>query len=295
MALTKKLVFDNDSNSANSEYKTVTTFKDNRLLAALSTSELMHFAHRLELVYLPLGQVLYRPGCKLHHAYFPTSSVISLLYDTENGTSGEIAGVGNEGMLGVALIMGGETMPNYAVVQSCGYAFKLDASLIKKAFNRNGELQHLLLQYTQAFITHISQTAVCNRHHSLDEQLCRWLLLTLDRLNGNELTTTQELISNVMGVRRESVTIAAGNLQRAGLIRYRRGHITVQDRKGLEERVCECYQVVKTEFDRLFSYKKMVPKVLRDRRYGDATTSQLANYRSSELPSVKRTHNNISI
>ncbi|MDP1767119.1 MAG: Crp/Fnr family transcriptional regulator [Methylotenera sp.] len=270
------------------------SLKDNHLLAALSASELLHFANNLEVVHLPLGQVLYKPGCKLHHAYFPTSSVISLLYDTENGTSAEIAGVGNEGMLGMALIMGGETMPNYAVVQSCGYAFKLDASLIKKEFNRNGELHHLLLKYTQAFITQIAQTAVCNRHHSLDEQLCRWLLLTLDRLNGNELTTTQELIAHLLGVRREGVTEAAGNLQRAGLIHYRRGHITVQNRRGLEERVCECYQLVKTEFERLLPYKTSDSKVSQAQCYPDNVISQLLTYHhSNEVTGHKRTANHL--
>lgn len=257
--------------------------KDNHILAALSATELLRIAPYLEVVHLPLGQVLHESGCKLHQAYFPTSSIVSLLYDMENGSSTEIAGVGNEGVLGMALFMGGETMPNYAVVQSEGYAFKLDASVIKKEFNRNGELHHLLLQYTQALITQISQTAVCNRHHCLDEQLCRWLLLTLDRLNGNELTITQELIANMLGVRRESVTEAAGTLQQAGLIHYRRGHITVLNRKGLEERVCECYQVVKTEFERLLPYKKMASKVSRAPRYADTFTSQLLNYHSNEV------------
>src|SRR5450830_912891 len=243
--------------------------KDNHLLAALSANELLHIAPYLEVVHLPLGQALYESGCKLHHAYFPTSSVISLLYDMEDGYSSEIAGVGNEGMLGVALFMGGETMLNYAVVQSDGYAFRIDASVIKKEFNRNGEMHHLLLQYTQALITQIAQTAACNRHHSLDEQLCRWLLLSSDRLNGNELTITQELIANMLGVRREGVTEAARNLQQAGLIHYRRGHITVLNRKGLEERVCECYQLVKTEYDRLLPYKKIPPKISRVPRYAN--------------------------
>ncbi|MDO9205730.1 Crp/Fnr family transcriptional regulator [Methylotenera sp.] len=265
------------------------SLKDNHLLATLSVSELLHFAHHLEVVHLPLGQVLYRPGCKLHHAYFPTSSVISLLYDTENGSSSEIAGIGNEGMLGVTLITGGETMLNYAVVQSDGYAFKVDAAVIRKEFNRNGQLHHLLLKYTQAFITQISQTAVCNRHHSLDEQLCRWLLMTLDRLNGIELTVTQELIAHLLGVRREGVTVASGNLQRAGLIHYRRGHITVQNRKGLEERVCECYQLVKTEFERLIPYETLDPKVSQAQCYPDNVISQLLNYHhTNEVVSHKR-------
>jgi len=257
--------------------------KENHILAALSANELLRIAPYLEVVHLPIGQVLYESGCKLHHAYFPTSAIVSLLYDMENGSSSEIAGVGNEGVLGVALFMGGETMPNYAVVQSDGYAFKLDASIIIKEFNRNGELHHLLLQYTQALLTQISQTAVCNRHHSLDERLCRWLLLTLDRLNGSELTITQELIANILGVRREGVTEAAGNLQQAGLIHYKRGHITVLNRKGLEERVCECYQVVKTEFDRLLPYKKIAPKVSQVPRYADTFTSQPLNYHSNEV------------
>jgi CRP-like cAMP-binding protein len=261
MTLTKKLILDNDNNSGNLEYISATTLKDNHLLAALSASELLHFAHHLEIVHLSLGQVLYSPGCKLHHAYFPTSAIVSLLYDMENGSSSEIAGIGNEGILGAALFMGGESMPNYAVVQSDGYAFKVDASVIKKEFNRNGELHHLLLKYTQAFITEISQTTVCNRYHSLDQQLCRWLLMTLDRLNGRELNITQELMAHLLGVRRESVTEAAGNLQRAGLIHYKRGHITVLNRKGLEERVCECYQVVKAEYLRLLPHTSIPPNI----------------------------------
>lgn len=233
--------------------------KENHILAALSDTELLHIAPNLEMVHLPLGQVIYESGSKLRHAYFPTSAIVSLLYNTENGSTTEIAGVGNEGVLGVALFMGGDAMPNYAVVHSDGYAFKLDACVFKKEFNRNGKLHHILLQYTQALLTHIGQTAVCNRHHSIEEQLCRWLLLTLDRLNGNELTITQELIAKKLGVRREGVTQAAGNLQQAGLIHYRRGHITVLNRKGLEERVCECYQIVKSEFDRLLPYKIITP------------------------------------
>jgi CRP-like cAMP-binding protein len=259
MTFSKKLILDNDNNSGNLEYISAPTLKDNQLLAALSANELLHFAHHLEIVHLSLGQVLYSPGCKLHHAYFPTSAIVSLLYDMENGSSAQIAGIGNEGLLGVALFMGGETMPNYAIVQSDGYAFKVDAALIKKEFNRNGELHHLLLKYTQAFITEISQTAVCNRHHSLDQQLCRLLLMTLDRLNGRELNITQELMAHLLGVRREGVTEAAGNLQRAGLIHYIRGHITVLNREGLEERVCECYQVVKAEYDRLLPHASIPP------------------------------------
>lgn len=259
MTLTKKLILDNDNNSGNLEYESAPNLKDNQLLAALSANELLNFAHHLEIVHLSLGQVLYSPGCKLHHAYFPTSAVVSLLYDMENGSSAQIAGIGNEGLLGVALFMGGETMPNYAIVQSDGYAFKVDAAVIKKEFNRNGELHHVLLKYTQAFITEISQTTVCNRYHSLDQQLCRLLLMTLDRLNGRELNITQELMAHLLGVRREGVTEAAGNLQRADLIHYKRGHITVLNRKGLEERVCDCYQVVKTEYDRLLPNTSIPP------------------------------------
>jgi len=259
MTFTNKLNFDNDYNSGNLEYKSAPTLKDNHLLATLSANELSNFVHQLEVVHLPLGQVLYSPGCKLHHAYFPTSSIVSLLYDMENGSSSEIAGIGNEGILGSVLFMGGESMPYYAVVQNDGYAFKVDAAVIKKEFNRNGELHHLLLKYTQAFITEISQTTVCNRYHSLDRQLCRLLLMTLDRLNGRELIITQELMAHLLGVRREGVTEAAGNLQRAGLIHYKRGHVTVLNRKGLEERVCECYQVVKAEYDRLLPHTSITP------------------------------------
>ncbi len=200
---------------------------------------------------MPLGEVLYESGADLHYAYFPTDCIVSLLYVMENGASAEIAIVGNEGIIGVALFMGGGSMPNRAVVQSAGYAYRLRAALLKQEISRNESLLLLLLRYTQALITQMAQTAVCNRHHSVDQQLCRWLLLSLDRLSSNELTMTQELIANMLGVRREGVTEAAGNLQRAGLIEYSRGHITVLDRPGLETRVCECYQVVKTEFDRL--------------------------------------------
>jgi CRP-like cAMP-binding protein len=195
--------------------------------------------------------VLYESGSELRHVYFPTTSIVSLLYVMLDGASAEIAVVGNEGVIGVALFMGGETMPNRAVVQSAGHAYRLKGHLLKQEFNRSGELQHLLLRYTQALLTQMAQTAVCNRHHSLDQQLCRWLLLSLDRLPSNELVMTQELIANMLGVRREGVTEAAGNLQKAGLITYRRGRITVLDRAGLEARACECYAVVKKEFDRL--------------------------------------------
>ncbi|MBA3904223.1 MAG: Crp/Fnr family transcriptional regulator, partial [Rhodocyclaceae bacterium] len=208
------------------------------------------FPH-LELVPMPLGYVLYESGSKLRHVYFPTTSIVSLLYVMIDGASAEIAVVGNDGIIGVALFMGGETMPNRAVVQSAGYAYRLRGQLLKQEFNRSGELQHLLLRYTQALLTQMAQTAVCNRHHSLDQQLCRWLLLSLDRLPSNDLVMTQELIANMLGVRREGVTEAAGNVQKAGLIEYSRGRITVRDRAGLEARACECYAVVKKEFDRL--------------------------------------------
>jgi CRP-like cAMP-binding protein len=223
----------------------------NHLLATLPVGEFKRLYPHLELVELPLGEVLYESGDQLQHVYFPTGSIVSLLYVMADGASAEIAVVGKEGIIGIALFMGGETMPNRAVVQSAGYAYRLRGELLKKEFNRGGELQHLLLRYTQALLTQMSQTAVCNRYHSVDQQLCRWLLLSLDRLASNELTMTQELIANMLGVRREGVTEAAGKLQSAGLIHYSRGRITVIDRPGLEARSCECYQVVKTEFDRL--------------------------------------------
>jgi CRP-like cAMP-binding protein len=228
--------------------------RQNHLLAALPAGESTRFYPSLELVTMPLGDVLYESGDQLQHVYFPTSSIVSLLYVMADGASAEIAVVGNEGIIGIALFMGGETMPNRAVVQSAGYAYRLKGQLLKEEFNRAGELQHLLLRYTQALLTQMSQTAVCNRHHSVDQQLCHWLLLSLDRLPSNELTMTRELIANMLGVRREGVTEAAGKLQSAGLIHYSRGHITVLDRPQLEKRACECYQVVKTEFDRLLPY-----------------------------------------
>jgi CRP-like cAMP-binding protein len=203
---------------------------------------------------MPLGKVLYESGEQLNYIYFPVNCIVSLLYVMENGASAEIAVIGNEGIVGLALFMGGETMPNRAVVQSAGYAYRLRASALKQEFALNGPLLRLLLRYTQALITQMAQTAVCNRHHSLDQQLCRWLLLSLDRLDSNLLVMTQELIANMLGVRREGVTQAAKDLQQAGLIEYRRGHITMLDRPGLERRVCECYQVVKTESDRLLPY-----------------------------------------
>src|ERR1700737_3629762 len=209
---------------------------------------------RLELVPMKLGEVLYESGVQLRYVYFPTTSILSLLYVMEDGASAEIAIVGNEGILGISLFMGGETTPSRAVVQSAGHAFRLKADLLKNEFGRFGPTMHLLLRYTQALITQMAQTAVCNRHHSVDQQLCRWLLLSLDRLQTNELSMTQELIANMLGVRREGVTEAAGKLQDVGLIRYRRGRITVLDRPGLEARSCECYPVVKAEFDRLLPY-----------------------------------------
>ena len=200
-----------------------------------------------------LGDALYEPGGRLRHVYFPTTSIVSLLYVMEDGASAEIAVVGNEGILGIALFMGGETTPSRAVVQSAGHGYRLRAQVLKREFNRNGAMMHLLLRYTQALITQMAQTAVCNRHHSVEQQLCRWLLLTLDRIPSGELVMTQELIANMLGVRREGVTEAAGKLQKAGVIIYRRGHIKVLDRPGLEKEVCECYAVVKKEFDRLLS------------------------------------------
>jgi CRP-like cAMP-binding protein len=200
---------------------------------------------------MPLGEVLYESGIQMHHVYFPTTSIVSLLCVMEDGASAEIAVVGNEGIVGVSLFMGGETTPSRAVVQSAGHAYRLQGQLLKDEFYRAGPMQRLLLRYTQALLTQMAQTAVCNRHHSLDQQLCRWLLLSLDRLPSNELIMTQELIANMLGVRREGVTEAAGNLQKGGLIEYHRGHITVLDRAGLEARACECYSVVKKECDRL--------------------------------------------
>jgi CRP-like cAMP-binding protein len=221
------------------------------LLAALPAAEWARWMPQLEPVEMPLGKVLYESGIKLSHVYFPTTSIVSLLYVMEDGASAEIAVVGHEGIVGISLFMGGETTPSRAVVQSAGHGFRLKAALLMQEFNRGGPALHLLLRYTQALITQMAQTAVCNRHHSLDQQLCRWLLLSLDRLRSNELVMTQELIANMLGVRREGVTEAAGQLQDAGLIRYRRGHITVLDRGMLEARACECYAVVKKEYDRL--------------------------------------------
>jgi CRP-like cAMP-binding protein len=228
--------------------------RQNHLLAALPADEYARLLPDLEWVATPLGHVLYEPGVKMRHVYFPTTSIVSLLYVMEDGASAEIAVVGNEGVVGVSLFMGGESTTSRAVVQSDGHAYRLKAQLLNDEFFRAGPMQRLLLRYTQALLTQMAQTAVCNRHHSLDQQFCRWLLLSLDRLSTNELVMTQELIANMLGVRREGVTEAAGNVQRAGLIHYNRGHITVLDRPGLEARACECYAVVKKEFDRLLPY-----------------------------------------
>jgi CRP-like cAMP-binding protein len=232
--------------------------KENHLLAALPTDAYERLLHNLEPVMLPLGSIIYESGDELRHSYFPTTCIISLLYVMENGASAEIAVVGNEGIIGIAHFMGGKTMPNRAIVQSAGHAYRLRRHLLMEEFDRTGGrrkgvLNHLLLRYTQALITQMAQTAACNRHHSVDQQLCRWLLLSLDRIDSHELAMTQELIANMLGVRREGVTEAAGKLQKAGLIDYHRGHITVLDRPGLEARVCECYKVVNCEFDRLLS------------------------------------------
>jgi CRP-like cAMP-binding protein len=223
----------------------------NRLLAVLPKAESERLYPHLELVPMPLGGVVYESGSRLDHVYFPTTSIVSLLYVLADGASAEIAVVGNEGVVGIALFMGGETTPSRAIVQSAGEAYRLKGQLMKEEFNRAGAMQHVLLRYTQALITQMAQTAVCNRHHSVEQQLCRWLLLSLDRLASNELTMTQELIANMLGVRREGVTESAGKLQSAGLIHYNRGRIAVLDRPGLEARACECYRVVKTECDRL--------------------------------------------
>jgi CRP-like cAMP-binding protein len=229
--------------------------RQNHLLAALPDAEFARWQPHLEPVIMPLGKSLYESGAKLSHVYFPTSSIVSLLYVMEDGASAEIAVVGNEGVVGVSLFMGGESTTSRAVVQSAGDGFRLRSSVMMQEFNRAGPVMHLLLRYTQALITQMAQTAVCNRHHSLDQQLCRWLLLSLDRLGSDELVMTQELIANMLGVRREGVTEAAGNLQRDGLIQYRRGRIRVLDRTRLEQRTCECYAVVRTEYERLLPAK----------------------------------------
>jgi CRP-like cAMP-binding protein len=227
--------------------------EDNRLLAALSPAERDRLVPHLKLVPMPLGKVLYESGDVMRHVYFPIDCIISLLYVMEDGASAEISVVGNEGLIGIALFMGGETTPSRAIVQSAGHAYRLIGRELKEEFHRNGQMQLLLLRYTQALITQMAQTAVCNRHHSVDQQLCRWLLLSLDRLSSNKLTMTQELIANMLGVRREGVTEAAGKLQKLGVIRYSRGHITVLDREKLERLCCECYAVVRKETDRLLA------------------------------------------
>jgi CRP-like cAMP-binding protein len=225
----------------------------NRIIAALPAAEFERLAPHLELVPMLLGETLYNPGGQLRHVYFPTTAIVSLFYVMKSGSSAEIAGVGNEGMLGVSLFMAGDTTSSSAVVQTAGHGYRLPGGLLKEEFNRAGPMQLLLLRYTQALLTQMFQTGACNRHHSIEQQLCRWLLLTLDRLPSNELILTQELVAGALGVRREGITEAAGNLQRAGVIRYRRGHIAVLDRSGLESGACECYAVVKTEMSRLLS------------------------------------------
>jgi len=229
--------------------------KQNHLLAALPAEDYARLVPDLELIPMPLGWAVYESGAHMSYLYFPTTSLVSLLYVMEDGASAEIAITGNEGLVGISLFMGGETTPSRAVVQSAGNGYRLSANVAKKEFAAGGHLQHLALRYTQALITQMAQTAVCNRHHALDKQLCRWLLLSIDRLQGSELVMTQELIANMLGVRREGVTEAASRLQADGLIAYTRGHIKVLDRAGLEKRVCECYAVVKREYDRLLPYK----------------------------------------
>ena len=225
----------------------------NQLLAALPAEEFGRLAPRLELVPLPLGEMLYEPGEQLEHAYFPVSAIVSLHYVMATGASAAVAGVGNEGVVGVALFMGGETTPSSAVVQTAGFAYRLERRLLRQEFDRGGALQRLLLRYTQALMAQMAQTAVCNRHHSVEQQLCRWLLVTLDRVPSGQIVMTQELVAGMLGVRREGITEAAGRLQHAGVIRNRRGHIAVLERAGLETRVCESYAVVKKEFGRLLS------------------------------------------
>jgi CRP-like cAMP-binding protein len=225
----------------------------NHLLAALLDTEFDRLSPHLEPQMMRLGDVLYESGGKLNYVYFPTSAIVSLHYVLENGSSSEIAGVGNEGILGISLFMGGDTTPSRAVVQTSGHGYRLKSHILMEEFNRAGPVMRLLLRYTQALLTQMAQTAVCNRHHTVEQQLCRWLLLTLDRLDGSELIMTQELIASMLGVRREGVTVAAGNLQKYGYISCRRGHISVLDRAGLESTTCECYDVVKKEFARLMS------------------------------------------
>jgi len=239
----------------------------NHLLAALPQAEFERIRPLLERVAMPLGSVLYEPDGVLAHAYFPTTSIVSLHYVLATGASSESAGVGNEGVVGISVFMGGDTTPSSAVVQTAGYGYRMSARLLKQEFARGGLLQRLLLRYTQALLTQMAQTAACNRHHSVEQQLCRWFLLTLDRLPSNELVMTQELVATMLGVRREGVTEAAGRLQSAGVIRYRRGHISVLDRRRLESRACECYAVVKAEIGRL----------LKDIRYSHGAVADPAS------------------
>ncbi|MDO8263576.1 MAG: Crp/Fnr family transcriptional regulator [Gallionella sp.] len=252
---------------------TLHTPKQNHLLATLPAEIFERISPHLELITMPLGEVIYESGGQLQHVYFPTTAILSIHYVMENGASAEIAGVGNEGILGISLFMGGNTTPSRATVQTAGCGYRLKGRLMMEEFNRvggrrTGAFQKLMLRYTQALITQMSQTAVCNRYHSVEHQLCRWLLSTLDRLPSNELTITQELIASMLGVRREGITEAAGHLQQAGFIRYRRGHITVLDRSGLESRVCECYTVVKNEFDRLLLCDARNHRELPSARHG---------------------------
>jgi len=237
----------------------IADINQNKLLAALPADELAQFAEHLQLVPMALGQMLYEPGGQLQHAYFPATSIVSLHYVTESGASTEIAGVGNEGMVGIALFMGGDTTPSSAVVQTAGAAYRLDRHIFMRELERLGGLRALMLRYTQALITQMAQTAVCNRRHSVEQQLCRWLLMTLDRVPSGRLVMTQELVASMLGVRREGITEAAGALQDAGLISYRRGHISVLGREGLEKRSCECYGVVKKEIDRLLCDVRQQP------------------------------------
>jgi len=239
-----------------------TSPNQNHLLAALPAEEFERLEEHLELVSLPLGQILYEPGQQMSHAYFPVTAIVSLHYVMESGASAESAAVGNEGVVGISLFMGGDTTPSSAVVPIAGEAYRLDSRMLKEEFTRGGLMQHLLLRYTQALITQMTQTAACNRHHSVEQQLCRWLLLTLDRAPSHELVMTQQLVASMLGVRREGITASAGDLQQAGIIRYRRGHIAVLDRSGLEDRVCECYAVVRKEIARLLSdvqYRQTLP------------------------------------
>ncbi len=247
--------------------------KQNHILAALPAEDYARLLPDLELIPMPLGWAVYESGGHLGYLYFPTTSIVSLLYVMESGASAEIAVAGNEGMVGISLFMGGGSTPSRAVVQSAGNGYRLKASVLKKEFAMGAHLQHLALRFTQALITQMAQTAVCNRHHTLDQQLCRWLLLSIDRLPANELHMTQELIANMLGVRREGVTEAAGHLQDDGLIYYRRGHITIIDRRGLEKRVCECYAVVKKEYDRLLPYEVMLCKNRNESTTGNSSSS----------------------